>query len=56
MQRSLRDLQFKNFEKVKKWVKEYFDSQPAEFFHSGKAKLRERWRKTINANGDYFIN
>ena len=56
MQYSLIDQQLENVEEVKKMVEEYFDSQPGEFFHSGIAKLRKRWRKTINANRDYFIN
>ncbi len=56
MQHKLRDEQFKNVEEVKKWVEDYFGSQPAEFFHSGITKLRERWRKTIDVNGEYFID
>lgn len=56
MQHKLRNEQFKNVEEVKKWVEDYFASQPAEFFHSGITKLRERWRKTIDVNGEYFID
>ena len=56
MQNDLRNEQFKNVEEVKKWVGKYFSLQPAEFFHRGIAKLRERWRKTIDANGEYFID
>ena len=56
MQHYLRDVQLKNVEKVKKWVDDYFRSQPDEFYSRGIRKLRERWRKTIDANGEYFID
>lgn len=54
MQHGLRDVKFKNLEEVKNWVGVFFDSKPAEFYLEGIKNLLNRWRKVIDADGDYF--
>lgn len=54
MQHGLRDLLFTKEDQVKKWVTEFLASKPSQFYSDGIKNLLNRWRKTIDANGDYF--
>jgi histone-lysine N-methyltransferase SETMAR len=56
MEHSLREMPFDNVQEVKNWVGDYFKTQPEEFFSDGIQNLRGRWRKEIDANGEYFID
>ncbi|CAO4381978.1 unnamed protein product [Caenorhabditis nigoni] len=56
MQHSLAEKHFKNHDEIKKWVDEYFASQPAQFFHSGIHSLRARWQRVIDADGEYILD
>ncbi len=56
MEHYLRDVKFQNVEHIKKWVGDYFEMQPPEFYSDGIRKLRERWRNTIATTGDYWID
>ncbi|CAJ0590615.1 unnamed protein product [Cylicocyclus nassatus] len=56
MQHYLDDKRFETLDDVKICVSQYFDSQPPEFFVKGIRSLREKWRKVIEANGEYLID
>lgn len=49
-------LVFENSEKAMKFVRSYFDKQPAEFYKKGIDLLPERWNKCVNKDGCYFEN
>jgi histone-lysine N-methyltransferase SETMAR len=56
MQHFLRDIKFLNVDEVRNWLSDFFDSQPIEFYARGIRSLRERWRRVINLNGEYYID
>ena len=50
----LRGQNFKDRKDVESALKGFFDSQTAEFYKAGIHALPSRWKKTVNANGNYF--
>ncbi|CAO4383158.1 unnamed protein product [Caenorhabditis nigoni] len=56
MKHSLAEKHSKNNDEVKKWVDEYFASQPAKFFYRGIHSMRERWHEVVNNNDEYFLD
>lgn len=56
MQHSLRGKKFKNNNEIQKWLIEFFDSKPPEFYDRGIKDLRRRWRETIAHDGEYSFD
>jgi transposase len=56
MEHSLRNMQFVNIHDVRKWVGDFFASKPATFYDTGIRNLRERCKKTIATQGEYYID
>ena len=50
----LRGQNFKDRKDVESALKGFFGSQTAEFYRAGIHVLPGRWKKTANANGNYF--
>ncbi|PIC31825.1 hypothetical protein B9Z55_012387 [Caenorhabditis nigoni] len=56
MKHSLAEKYSKNNDEIKKWVNEYFASQPAKLFYRGIHSMRERWHEVVNNNDGYILN
>lgn len=54
MQHGLKDMRFNNDQDIKKWVDDFLASKQTQFYSDGIKNLLGRWRKTIEAEGDYF--
>lgn len=54
MGHALSEQRFANFEEVRKWVNNWFQSKPEEFFRRGIQKLPERWEACVSNEGKYF--
>ena len=54
LQHSMSQQSFKNDEEVRKSIDFFISSKEESFFCKGIHKLREKWAKVINSNGDYF--
>jgi len=54
MGHALAEQHFSNFEKVGKWLDEWFAAKDKQFFWHGIHKLPERWAKCVEADGQYF--
>ena len=54
MGHSLAEQLFANFEKVEKWLVEWFASKEKKFFWNGIHDSPERWAKCVESNGQYF--
>jgi len=53
LKRPLRGHQFESDEEVITLTNQWLEDQPAEFYTSGIQKLRDRWQKCIDRQGDY---
>uniref|UniRef100_A0A8R1HRC4 Histone-lysine N-methyltransferase SETMAR n=1 Tax=Caenorhabditis japonica TaxID=281687 RepID=A0A8R1HRC4_CAEJA len=56
MQNSSAGKQFNKSGEVEKWVVDYFEPQPAEFFDRGIHSLRGRWHQVIDNDGEYLLD
>lgn len=56
MQSHLAEQRFTKVEDVQKWLDSYFALKPPSFYHDGIRMLPDKWQKTIDCNGDYFVN
>lgn len=54
MQSHLADQRFSKVEDVRKWLDDYFTSEPQSFYREGIHHLPDKWQKTIDSNGEYF--
>lgn len=45
----------KTFENLKKWLNNFFDTKPANFYQNGIKKLIERWEQIVNNNGEQLL-
>ena len=54
MGHALSEQHFANYEDVKNWLKEWFDSKLEKFFWDGIHNLPERWAKCVASEGNYF--
>lgn len=54
MQHVLSDVRFNNAEEVQKFVDNFIQSKPIDFFHRGIHLLPERWQKVVDNDGEYF--
>jgi histone-lysine N-methyltransferase SETMAR len=54
MQNTFKDIMFDNRDEVEIVIKKFIKDHKAPFWREGIEKLPERWRKVVNANGEYF--
>lgn len=45
---------FHSYEEAKKWVDDWIEAKPVEFFRNGIRMLPERWGKVVASDGQYF--
>lgn len=55
LQNFLNGRDYNNDEEIEADLKVFFNSKLQSFYVKGIAKLPDRWQKTINFDGDYFI-
>lgn len=53
MARSLKGIEFANYEEVKNWLDEWIEQKPQDFFMDGIQKLPNNWANVIRNNGNY---
>lgn len=54
MANSFKGRKFNNRTEVQRALDDFFESKSPEFWVDGIKKLKDRWAKTIDSNGDYF--
>lgn len=54
MTHGLADQHFHSYEEAKKWVDDWIEAKPVEFFRNGIRMLPERWGKVVASDGQYF--
>ena len=47
---------FDNQGDLERWLNNFFESRPADFWRNGIDKLVERWEQVVNNYGDYIID
>ena len=52
----LKDRKFENEDELKRYLHDFFDSKPEEFYASGVCYLLIRWAKVIETNGEFIID
>lgn len=56
MQHHLADKSFKDLNEIEIWVRQYFASQPSDFFDKGIRDLRKKWKKVVEIDGEYLLD
>lgn len=56
MTHGLADQHFHSYEEAKKWVDDWIEAKPAEFFRNGIRMLPKKWEKVVASDGQYFDN